>query len=303
MNTVFPITVDATALSNTAYLISGPLTGVNVFPGNSPSAIGWTENTQAYTVEMVEGDFLFQIESGGVDSFHFQVQGDGTITYADDYAPFLSGAGTSKLIVKGYEVQIDARYITTEVFWSANLSFPPVPITLNTYFLIPLGGYKVSPIEENDWGFGVDGSGKFQYPKAFDYNPTFPTYSQTGFLQGMGTTTLTILGYPLLVDARNTGGSGLRVDPGNGVPFAASGVAYVNMLPEYTYALEFEDGVPSLATFSVTDAGEITLHQELPWELSLDHFHGVPRLTVKRAVFLKRPLEVEEPTEQFVSKA
>ena len=317
MSTTFPITIDATALSNSAYLIIGPPTGFNVFPGNSPSAVGWTENSQAYTVDMVEGDFLFQIGSGEVSTFHFQVSSTGTITYAPEYAPFLSGEGTSELRVLGYKVQIDARYITAEVVWSSNLSFAPTPISLSTYNLIPSPEYGLSDPNESydmDWGFGLDGNGKFVYKPEFDY-------ANGGFLQGQGTSTLVLLGYPLLIDARSADVSGVRVSPGTGVPFAASSVAYVNMLPEILYALEFEAGVPSLARFKVTDAGAIILMQELPWELSTDSFHskgsgmsstggsgllmpvGVPRLTVKRVVSLNRPLNVDESKELVGSRS
>ncbi|WP_128914424.1 hypothetical protein [Granulicella sibirica] len=272
----FPITVDATALSNTAYLIIGPPTGFNIFPPNS-SALGWTANSQAYTVSMETGDYLFQIESGGVNSFHFQISATGTITYAAEYAAFLSGEGTSELRVLGYKVQLDARYITGQVFWSGNLAIDNnnLPIPLETFNLIPLDTYKVSASDENDWAFGVDNTGKVFYDQSFDY-------AQGGFLQGAGTTKLTLLGYPLLIDARNAGEAGVRISSDTGVPFATSGVTYANLLPGCIYVLEFEDGVLSSATFRFSDVGVLTLTHQLPWVLSLDKFHGVPRLTVNR---------------------
>jgi hypothetical protein len=316
MPNTFPITIDATALSNAAYLIMDA-SEQNLFPPTSTQGLGWTANTQAYTVEMALGDYLFQIGSAEISTFHFQVSSIGTINYAAEFASFLSGEGTSELRVLGYKVQIDARYITADVVWSSNQVFTPTPISLSTFTLIPSPDYGLSDPNESsdmDWGFGLDGNGKFTYKPEFDY-------ANGGFLEGQGTSTLVLLGYPLLVDARNAGGAGVRVVPGTGVPFATSGVTYVNMLPEILYTLQFQDGVASLAQFKLTDAGEIIITQELPWELSIDSFHpheglttskgglglalpvGVPRLTVNRVLLTHPTLDTKKSGELVGSKS
>jgi len=287
----FDITLDATALSYKAYLIIASGEQTNLFP---PNAGGWTATTQAYTVALSPGAYIFQVGSGSTDTFAFTVTSTGKIAYDPSYAAFLSGEGTSKLVILGYKVTFDARYITGQVYFEELYDGSSMALTLATLTMVPMGDYTVGNQTVCAFSFGIDVNGKFTYSESYDI-------SQNGFLQGKGTSTLAFLGYPLLIDARNAGGTGVILQPVSfGVPSAMSGVEYVSLLPFDVsplgpgYALQFGNVPVSTTGFDLDLTGGLKLHGELPYTLAVDSFHGLKRLSVGR-IHLEEKLPVSAP--------
>ena len=248
----------------------------------------WTDASTVQTLSMPAGTYSFQVGSGYYCDFTFEVTSAGLIAYDPKYGTFLAGAGTSTLVLNGFKVTIDARYLPGQ-----GLILSDIPlinnttdwISLKTMNMLPASYYSVqqgSGIVCN-LSFQLDGSGHFQYAANFDV-------AKGGFLQGAGTSTLVFLGYPLLVDSRGTDGSGVALQPVTwGVPFAYSDVLFVNILPAAGFRLQLVSGLVTGAGFDMDQTGKITLQQQLPEVLSLDTFHGLQRLTVKQSVSVQKP--------------
>ena len=118
---------------------------------------------------------------------------------------------------------------------------------------------------------GLDG--RFGYEPAFDV-------SQGGFLAGNGSSTLEFQGYPLLIDARRSGGAGLTLVPIASMPFSPTSVAYASLLPAASYSLQVQSGVVSSAHFSVASDGTLGIDPAQASILRNDSFHGLRRLSV-----------------------
>jgi hypothetical protein len=101
-----------------------------------------------------------------------------------------------------------------------------------------------------------------------------------GFLSGQGTSTLTIFGYPILVDARAAGGTGVVVQTVWGMPFSTTSVEYACLLPAQYYALQVRSGVVSNASFSLGTNGAFAIDPGATSLLALDTFNGLRRLRV-----------------------
>lgn len=163
-----------------------------IIPGITPS---WTDASVVQTFSMAPGTYSFQVGSGYYCDFTFQVTPAGQIAYDPAYATFLAGAGTNKLVLNGFKVTLDARYLPGQGLILADIPLINNTtdwISLKTTYMLPASYYTVQQ------GSGVvcklvfqlDGSGHFQYAANLDV-------AAGGFLQGKGTSTLAFLGYPL----------------------------------------------------------------------------------------------------------
>ncbi len=202
------------------------------------------------------------------------------MTYDDEVAHFLDGANSHKLRVLGLPVTLDARYLTglTRVFgpppraedWFTRRDTRIVPANYQFQHAAALAGHFQVTLKP---------SGLFSYENAYDIG-------SGGFLGGYGTATLELLGYPLLVDARRSGGSGVAVQTLWVVPpelaFTERSVQFVNLLPTQdgrVLVLQFNGGL-SQANFKVEQDGGISFDPALSPFLAVDTFHGLRRLTV-----------------------
>lgn len=173
---------------------------------------------------------------------------------------------------------LDARYLTgLGIIWA---NIPQTGwMQLRSCRLLPFSHYDVQQGSGVvcDIKFALDGAGRFRYAPALGH-------AAGGPLKGDGTTRLEFLGFPLIVDARRAGGAGVMVHPiAWGVPFAYSGVVCLVMLPARFFRLQFESGIVTEDGFDLSPAGEFTLTDVPPPNLSLDTFHGLARLTVRAA--------------------
>ena len=254
----------------------------------APPPLAWLDASTVQTINLPVGTHSYQIASGSFCDFSFTVAADGTVGYPPQFASFLSGVGTNTLKLNGFAVTLDARYLTGLGFIWANIPQNGW-IQYRQCRLLPFSYYDVqqgSGIVCN-FQFALDGNGHFKFAPAMDY-------AAGGFLRGQGTTRLELLGFPLLVDARNAGGAGVLVQPiGWGVPFAYSGVTTIIVLPASGFRLQFESGIVTDDGFDLLANGTIVLHDVGVPNLALDTFHGLARLTVRNR--LPRPLPPIKP--------
>jgi hypothetical protein len=260
--TTFPIKVDATRLFYRYFIIPGVTSD-------------WVDSRTVQTLNLAPGQYAFQIASGYYADFTFRVTSLGTIDYDPAYNGFLSGRNTATLGVDGLVVTLDARYLSG----SGVLLVAPLTnddwISYRTCRLVPASYYSVQQgsgvVANFSFRLGVDG--RWTYDAAYDA-------SSGGFLAGAGTPTLVFLGYPLLVDARAAGGSGVTVQTIWGMPFSPTSVEYACLLPAHYFALQVRSGVVSPARFSVAPNGTVSIDPGAASLLALDSFHGLRRLGV-----------------------
>ena len=258
----FPIKVDATKLFYRYFVIPGVTSA-------------WTDSRVVQSFNLAPGTYSFQIASGYYADFTFRVTSTGLVDYDAGFNGFLSGRNTATLGVDGLAVTIDARYLSG----SGVLLVAPLTnddwISYRTVRLVPASYYSVQQgsgvVANFTLKLGVDG--RWVYNAPLDV-------SAGGFLSGQGTSTLTIFGYPILVDARTAGGTGVVVQTVWGMPFSTTSVEYACLLPAQYYALQVRSGVVSNASFSVGTNGAFTIDPGATSLLALDTFNGLRRLKV-----------------------
>jgi hypothetical protein len=262
MTTTFPIQIDATQLFYRYFMILG--TGVTQ---------DWIDSRTVQTLHLEPGAYQFQIASGYPAVFTFYVTAAGKIDYSTEDAAFLTGKGTSVLVVTGLQVTLDARYLAGSGVLLANMRLDNTDwISYKTCRLLP-SSYSVQQ------GSGVVTSFSFQL------NPdgTF-SYDQSqcgGFLGGNGTSTLEFFGYPLLVDARAAKGSGLTIQPIWGMPFSPTAVEFANLLPAQGFMLQVNAAQDTKAIFLLDVQGNFSFDSSLSSYLELESFNGLTLLKVK----------------------
>jgi hypothetical protein len=178
----FAIEIDLTALSNGLLPI---VAGANNF----------LMPDQIHQLVLVPASFYgFQPGSGIVADFVFGVDLNGKVVVDPKYVGFTSGGGSDRLTIQGYVIQMDGRRLThglLPLIARSNHDFLP-KTSINSLTLIPCKSYGFQPgsgiVADMSFDVGLDGT--IDYPADCD-----------GFLQGRGSTLLTLLGYPVLVDA------------------------------------------------------------------------------------------------------
>jgi hypothetical protein len=256
----FPIKIDATPLVYRYFVIPGVTNN-------------WVDSRTVQSFNLAPGEYSFQIASGYYADFTFRVTPQGTIDFDVAYNGFLSGRNTSTLTIGGLSVTLDARYLSG----SGVLLVIPTEdwITYTTCRMVPASYYSVqqgSGVVAN-FHFQLRVDGHWAYSAANDV-------ANGGFLAGAGTSILAFYGYPLLIDARAAGGTGVTVQTIWGMPFSTTSVEYANLLPAQYFGLQVRSGVVSKASFSLSPNGTYTIDSGATSLLSLDNFHGLRRLNV-----------------------
>ena len=258
----FPIKIDATKLMYRFFII----------PGVTST---WVDSRTVQSFSLAPGTYSFQIASGYYADFTFSVTASGTIDYSNTFNTFLSGRGTSTLGIDGLQVTLDARYLSgsgvllvaplTTADW---ISYATVRMVPASYYSVQQGSGEVCTFS---FKLGLDGH--WSYAPACDIGAG-------GFVSGNGTSTLTFFGYPVLVDARQAGGTGVTIQPIWGMPFSVTTVEYACLLPAASFALQVRSGVVSAAAFSLAPNGTFSINPLASSLLALDTFNGLSRLKV-----------------------
>ncbi len=258
----FAIKIDATPLVYRDFIIPGVTND-------------WVDSRTIQSLVVAPGLYSFQVASGYFADFTFSVTPRGTIDYDTAYDAFLGGRGTSTLTINGFQVTLDARYLSGS---GVLLVIPATNddwITYKQCRMVPASYYSVQQGsgEVANFSFKLGLDGHWSYDAAHDV-------TGGGFLAGRGTATLAFYGYPLLIDARAAGGWGVTVVPIWGMPFSLTSVAYANLLPASNFSLLVHSGVVSPASFSLAPDGTFAIASGATSLLQLDTYHGLRRLTV-----------------------
>jgi hypothetical protein len=222
------ITIDATALTAPTFSIGG----IGSFPSNTPVLLALDAGT--YTVG----------ESSSAETHVFEITAAGDVSYAATKEPFFDGLGTPQLTLVGFSVDIDATAMTAGSFFIGGIGgFPSA--TVHTFTFLP--GTK--SVQESSGGvheFEVEitATGVISYAA-----------TKEPFLDGLGTSQLTLVGYSLIIDATALGSSDFSL--GGLGPFSTAGVQTIIVLP-------------GIKTFSHTDVGAFDFEVEEDGSLDYD---------------------------------
>jgi hypothetical protein len=237
---------------------------------------------QVWVMDAVRGEVLFNLLA------------DGTISMAvppgEYYELTQVGEAHWHLLISGFPITVDGRYITGGIYLvNAGINFVDASNRMligNVVPASPGGGYGFEQASGYgaSIGFNVTLDGKISYDTALDI-------SVGGPFQGQGTTTLEILGVPVLLDVRKITGAGSVGIPGFYLTSSCDpAVMYVNLIPVTgtgnVFAITVSDiALPYVATFEVSDSGVVTA-QSTEYDAIVDTFHGISRVRVlPRLVF------------------
>lgn len=236
----------------------------------------WTDSRVVQTLQLVPGTYAFQVGSGYYADFTFDVGANCLVSYDEKFAGFLSGWGTDRLTLDGYQVTLDARYISGS---GVLLSGMPMTnqdwITHRTVRMVPASYYSV----QQGSGVVVDFLFRLEVDGAITYDLDNDV-ANGGFVSGYGTSTLEFFGYPILIDARKAGGTGATIQPIWGMPYATTSVLFANLLPAASFSLQVQSGVVSNVWFWLDQDGAFGFNAAQVPYLKLDSFNGLTRMTV-----------------------
>jgi hypothetical protein len=167
-----PLTIDATALSHSAF---------NILAGEA----GGGQSSQVTTLRLLPTTNGFPLSfhsppSTG-NSFAFTFSTSGTVDFAASLDLYVSGRGTGTLTISGFPITIDATAVPVADF---NISFDAGgPNQVTTFRQIPgLYDLRLPASSSNVVFYTVDGLGHLDYDTALDF-----------CVQGRGTNVLTVL--------------------------------------------------------------------------------------------------------------
>jgi hypothetical protein len=254
----FPIVVDATQLVYRRFTVPG-------------ATLSWLDARTIQTLQLQPGTYGFQV--GTKADFTFTVTPSGTVDYEARFTTFLAGKDTATLTVVGFPVTLDARRLS-----GSGVQLTGLPgqdwITYQHVRMVPASSYRVRQgCAAASFVFTVGLDGTFSYDPKLDFGAG-------GFLHGNGTTTLEFIGYPLYVDARAAGGTGIAIWPIHQMPLSTTHDVFAHLLPASDLALQISAGRPTRATFSITTNGTLILDDTQARYLQLNKINDLIKLTV-----------------------
>ncbi len=234
----FTIEIDATQTSFSQFFI--------------PDAF---DATRVQSLKLEPGSFGFQVEAGVPPAFQFHISSSGIIDQLtpDSTTAFVDGLDTPKLTVRGLEVTLDAKCLSTGILVAnTDGNFHAFQI----FRLLP-GRYGIQDLSggQTKIPFDVDAEGRATLINAAD----------TGFVVLRGTSTIKYFGFPVLIDARNVDEVGGKQVNGVGISsntelifFDNNKVLFVTLLPG-DFELQLTSGVGhSGVTFHIDQIGNIS---------------------------------------------
>jgi hypothetical protein len=175
---VADIRIDTSALTYKNFLILGQT--ATPVDGSTGAVLSLSPGTYTFQQPDIDSDFLFEITS------------EGFVTYTPAHDSFLSGRGTSTLVVRGLSITLDATLLSHNLLPTVRESSYLLRDRTHEMHLLPASSYGFY-VERGilaDFLFGVDANGQVIVDSRF-----------AGFAQADGRT-LKILGYRLTLDGR-----------------------------------------------------------------------------------------------------
>ncbi|HXJ34158.1 MAG TPA: hypothetical protein VMS22_08965, partial [Candidatus Eisenbacteria bacterium] len=202
------ITVDATVLSAPFFVVDGS---------------GAITNGSPTVLDLTVGPHTFD---PGPLGFAFDVTVLGTVDFDSSLDAYVSGRGTSTLTVTGFAIAVDATAMTAPSFNIERGNVAPLTstATVATVHLLP-GAYGEfncgAGSESTSFPFTVTTAG------LLDLNPSLDAY-----VSGRGTSTLTVTGFPITVDATAMTAPTFNINRGNASPLLPTAVVTtLHLLP------------------------------------------------------------------------
>jgi hypothetical protein len=242
------VDIDATALSSSLFYVAG-VTG------------GFDARSVAH-VRLVPGRHVFATVASA--TVVFTVSGAGTVGFDAALDGFVSGRGSSTLVVQGVSVDVDATALSSSLFYVAGVTSAFASGSVQRLRLVP-GRHVFATLAGAAVVFTVSGAGTVDFAPALD-----------GFVSGRGSPTLIVRGYSIDIDATGTSYPSFLL---TSVPgwLDARTVQHLRLVPG-TYRVHFT-GVPD-ALFRVTAAGTVDYDDGYAAVLS---GKGSTTLTIRRA--------------------
>jgi hypothetical protein len=228
-----PITVNATALS------------LNIVDIDYNSSYFQTDKTFEATV--LPGNGLILDDIGGFGSVTFNVSDNGVVGFSGSESKVLAlGATPSTLVVKGCPITVNATALSLDFLvlnarsnlFLTDKSFQATVLPGNGIYLDDDGDQYVT--------FNVNDNDILSYPN-----------SENGVLSGAGSSTLTIDGCPITVNATALSIPTLNIN-GNSVDFATNASFKATVLPgDNYYLLDVGNSLAAYVTFNVAKNGTV----------------------------------------------
>jgi Concanavalin A-like lectin/glucanases superfamily len=216
------VRVDATALSTASFVLGG-------LAGNHPTSV-------ELAATLLPGIHPVQYWTGSWASITFTVTPDGTIEYDPKFDPILSGRGTTRLLVRGAAVRVDAAALSAPSFVLGGLAGNhPTSVELAAT-LLP-GIHPVQYWTGAGWAmstFTITPGGTIDYDVSLDL-----------IFAGRGSTRLIVLGARVEIDARMLGASSFSLPPMG--PYSTAAIQSLALLPGPHYF----SSTPRAFTFSI----------------------------------------------------
>jgi hypothetical protein len=214
----YPVVLDATALDH------------DLLVGTIPPDLS---RTTTHQLCLLPGTYQCISSSAVVASFYFTLDLAGFLSMPADFDGFASvDNGTQTVTIKGYAITIDGTLLTHDLYPQL-LGVSPhlTPDATQTLTIIPAEAYAMV----------VDSGivGDFRYSVGTDGTVAYPGSCQ-GFLGGMGTSTLVLYGYPVVIDTTHAGTTDAVVSIVK--PHVTRRFALQVLVPA-TWAVETSDGV------------------------------------------------------------
>lgn len=227
----FAIHIDATALTLDHFSLS-----------EIDSGMGETLPTaMVHSVNLLPGKYKFGTLFG--PTFLFLLTAEGNVAF-DPALAFLDGAGTDRLIVRGFAIHIDATTLTLDQFalTETNSGLGTILATgiVQSVALLP-GDYRFGTLFGPVFAFAVSTDGKVALGP--DLN----------FLSGAGSTVLTVRGFPLEIDATSLGSDPVTLTEANSGLSETLTTATVNSVHLIPGSYRLTTGI--INEFIVTRAG------------------------------------------------
>jgi hypothetical protein len=156
------VTVDARQLTNPLFSLLSETVNLST--------------SELHTFRLIPGNHIFINRQSA--SFVFAVKADGTVSFGADQRTYLDGAGTSTLVVKGVDITVDARHLTTPTFQLVSETANVSTAQAHTFRLVP--GNHIFLTTGLTFTFTVTPAGTV----AFD--------ARLAYLSGAGTATLVV---------------------------------------------------------------------------------------------------------------
>ena len=169
----------------------------------------------------------------------FEITAAGLVSYLAAKEPFFDGLGTSQLTLVGFPIDIDATAMTAGSFSLGGVGgFPSA--TVATFTLLP----GVKSVQE-----GSGGVHEFELTVTETGVVTYAAAKEP-FLDGLGTSQLTLVGYDIIIDATASAAPNYFI--GGIGPFLSATVDTIRFLPGLK---SITDGSPNVYQFEVLENG------------------------------------------------